>query len=170
MRTPLLLSPCPFAPALPPSPPLLTQPLCLAGPLCLDHRAGQSTPASSILPHYLSANSPADSLHLLLGSQPPSRCHPANHKATAERKAPARPPAAPSASQKQGQSLSAFPNATDAEGPERGQKGLGLGEVSPVEELTDTTRSHSVPSLLPPRPITGSSPTSHCVIPTPTPQ
>lgn len=96
----LSLCPCPVL-LLPPGS------LSLFVPLCLDHREGQGTLASSSPLHRPSANSPADALHLLLGSQPPSRCRPANRKATAERKAEARPPAAPSASQKQGQSLSA---------------------------------------------------------------
>lgn len=93
-----LTLPCPRLPA---------GSLSLFVPLCLDHREGQGMLAASSRPHHPSANSPADALHLLLGSQPPSRCRPANRKATAARKAEARPPAAPSAPQKQGQSLSA---------------------------------------------------------------
>lgn len=138
-------------PPTPPRPSVPLSPCPRPVPLCLDHGEGQGTPASSTPPHYPSANSPTDALHLLLGSQAPSRCRPANGRAASERKAPARPPAAPSASQKQGQSLSAFHHPCDrCCGAREGAEGTGVGGGEPCGR-PHRYHAHGTPSPPPPR-------------------
>lgn len=68
--------------------------------------------------------------HLLLGSQPRSRCRPANRKAAAERKAPARPPSCSSAYRSRDKVFQLFPTRQMLRG-QRGGRGTGAGGGEP---------------------------------------